>query len=101
VAVWDRGGEIDDFDIETPEHGMDFESEDLSVESVAADSATITEEVLSGARDDHFADAVAVNAALRIYAGGDADGIGAGLDAAWNAIESGAAADRLEALTAF
>jgi anthranilate phosphoribosyltransferase len=101
VAVWDRGGEIDDFDIETAEHGMDFESEDLGVESVAADSARITEEVLSGTRDDHFADAVAVNAALRIHAGGDADDIDAGLEAAWNAIESGDAAGRLEALQAF
>ncbi len=98
VAVWDRGEEITDFDIETPAYGMDFESEDLAVDDVAADSAAITEAVLDGERDDRFADAVAVNAALRIYAGGDVDDVEAGLEAAHEAIESGEAADRLEAL---
>jgi anthranilate phosphoribosyltransferase len=101
VAVWNDGGEIDDFDIETPEYGMDFESEDLAVESVAADSAAITEAVLDGERTDRFADAVAVNAALRIYARGDAEDIASGLEAAREAIGSGAAADRLDALRAF
>jgi anthranilate phosphoribosyltransferase len=101
VAVWNDGGEIDDFDVETPEYGMDFESEDLAVEDVAADSAAITEEVLEGEREDRFADAVAVNAALRIYAGGDADDIASGLETAREAIETGEAADRLEALRAF
>ena len=101
VAVWDRGEEIEDFDIETPAYGMDFESKDLAVDDVAADSAAITEAVLKGERDDRFADAVAVNAALRIYAGGDVDGIEAGLEAAHEAISSGAAAERLEALREF
>jgi anthranilate phosphoribosyltransferase len=101
VAVRNRGEELEDFDIETPEYGMDFESEDLRVESVASDSASITEAVLEGRREDRFADAIAVNAALRIYAGGDAEDIDAGLDAAWDAIESGEAADRLEVLRAF
>ncbi len=101
VAVWDRGDEIDDFDIETPEYGMDFDSEDLAVDDVAADSAAITEAVLDGDRDDRFADAVAVNAALRIYAGGDVDDIADGLGAAHEVIESGEAADRLEALRSF
>jgi anthranilate phosphoribosyltransferase len=101
VAVWNEGGEIDDFDVETPEYGMDFESEDLAVEDVAADSAAITEDVLENERTDRFADAVAVNAALRIYAGGDADDIASGLEAAHGVIESGEAAERLEALRAF
>ena len=101
VAVWDDGAEIEDFDIETPEYGMDFESEDLGVDDIAADSAAITEAVLAGDRTDRFADAVAVNAALRIYAGGDADDIAAGLDTAREALESGAAAERLEALRGF
>jgi anthranilate phosphoribosyltransferase len=101
VAVWNEGEEMDDFDIETPEYGMDFEEEDLGVDDVAADSATITEEVLSGDREDNFADAIAVNAALRIYAGGDADDIRGGLEAARDALESGAAAEKLEALRSF
>ncbi|WP_181692270.1 anthranilate phosphoribosyltransferase [Natronomonas sp. LN261] len=101
VAAWTRGGGLTDFEIETPEYGMDFESEDLRIDDVAAGSATITEEILRGERNDHFADAVAVNAALRIYAGGDAEDVDAGLDAAWDAIESGRPAERLDALRGF
>ena len=101
VAVWSEGEEMDDFDVETPEYGMDFEEADLHVDDVAADSAAITEAVLAGERDDEFADAVAVNAALRIYAGGDAEDIRGGLERAREALESGAAAGRLEALRAF
>ncbi|MFC6725610.1 anthranilate phosphoribosyltransferase, partial [Halobium palmae] len=67
VAEWDEG-EFTDYEIETPNYGMDFESEDLEVDDVAADSATIAEEVVAGERDDQFADAVALNAAFRIYA---------------------------------
>jgi anthranilate phosphoribosyltransferase len=113
VAVWnepgsgravepDRDGEgLDDFDIETPEYGMDFEGEDLHVDDVAADSAAITEAVLKSDREDEFADAVAVNAALRIYAAGDAGDIRSGLESAREALESGAAAERLEKLRSF
>ncbi len=101
VAVWNRGEELDDFDIETPEYGMDFESDDLGVDDVAADSAEITEAVLAGERDGDFADAVAVNAALRIYAGGDVDSIQDGLDVAHEAIDSGEPAERLETLRSF
>ena len=101
VAVWNEGEAMEDFDIETPEYGMDFEGEDLHVDDVAAGSAAITEAVLTGERDDRFADAVAVNAALRIYAGGDAADVEAGLERAREALESGAAAEKLEALRAF
>ena len=101
VAVWDRGGEMSDFDIETPEYGMDFESDDLGVGNVAADSAGITESILAGERDDHFADAVAVNAALRIYAGGDAEDIDSGLERARETLDSGEPASLLEDLQAF
>ncbi len=101
VAVWNEGGSIDDFDIETPTYGMDFESEDLGVENVASDSAAITKEVLAGEREDQFADAVAVNAALRIFAGGDVDDIEEGLEIAKTMIDAGEPAERLEALQAF
>jgi anthranilate phosphoribosyltransferase len=80
---------------------MDFEEEDLGVEDVALESARITEEVLAGDREDNFTDAIAVNAALRIYAGGDAEDISGGLEAARDALESGAAAEKLEALRSF
>ena len=112
VAVWNaegtawggvhgEEGELVDFDVETPTYGMDLESEDLAVDDVAADSAAITEEVLAGEREDHFADAVAVNAALRIYAGGGATDVAAGIETARDVLASGAAAGRLERLRQF
>ncbi|QSG04030.1 anthranilate phosphoribosyltransferase [Natranaeroarchaeum sulfidigenes] len=105
VAEWEADGTEDgtfeDYEIETPEYGMDFEEEDLQVDDVQADSATITEDVVTGEREDHFADAVALNAAFRIYAGGDADTLDDGLEAARTAIDDGSAAAVLEDLRAF
>jgi anthranilate phosphoribosyltransferase len=100
VAVGE-GGEMEDFTIETADYGMEFESEDLAVESVAADSAEITEAVLEGEREDAFADAVALNAAVRIFARGDAEDVAAGLETARDALAGGDAADRLAALRSF
>ncbi|MEF8852285.1 MAG: anthranilate phosphoribosyltransferase [Haloarculaceae archaeon] len=102
VAEWNRGDEeLDDFEIETAAYGMDFESEDLGVEDVAADSAAVTEAVVTGERDDRFADAVALNAALRMYAREDAATLDEGLDDARAAIDDGSAAAVLEDLRAF
>jgi anthranilate phosphoribosyltransferase len=102
VAEW-TDGDFDDFEIETAEYGMDFEYDDLGVDEddVAGDSARITEAVLAGERDDRFADAVALNAALRIYAREDADSIDEGLEMARGAIENGDAEAVLEDLRAF
>ncbi|WP_226023045.1 anthranilate phosphoribosyltransferase [Halomicrobium salinisoli] len=102
VAEWNDGDdELDDFEIKTADYGMDVESEDLEVEDVAADSAAITEDVVTGEREDGFADAVALNAALRIYAREDADSIDEGLEMAREAIDDGSAAAVLEDLQAF
>jgi anthranilate phosphoribosyltransferase len=68
---------------------------------VAGASAEITRAVVTGERTDHWRDAVALNAALRIYAGGDADSIEAGQRAARAAIDDGAAAAVLEDLRAY
>jgi anthranilate phosphoribosyltransferase len=99
VAEYD--GEFTDYEIQTSEYGMEFEREDLAVDDVAADSAAITEAVLTGERDDHFADAVVLNAAVRLYAGGDVDAIEDGLGRARGAIAEGGAQDRLAALREF
>ncbi|MBX0304898.1 anthranilate phosphoribosyltransferase [Haloarcula salinisoli] len=107
VAEWPVEGsesddeEIADFEIRTSEYGMDVTSDALAVEDVAGESAAITEAVLTGERTDGFADAVALNAALRIYAREDADSIADGLEQAREAIDDGSAADALEALRAF
>jgi anthranilate phosphoribosyltransferase len=94
-------GDFEDYEIETADYGMDFEGDDLAVESVAEDSARRTREVLAGDRTDHWRDAVALNAAVRIYAGGDADTLGDGLAVARDAVDSGAAAAVLDDLRSF
>ncbi|AGN01588.1 anthranilate phosphoribosyltransferase [Salinarchaeum sp. Harcht-Bsk1] len=101
VADWQEGADLDDYEIETAEYGMDFEEADLEVDDVAEDSAAITEAVVTGEREDHFADAVALNAAFRIFAGGDVDSLEDGLDAARDAIADGSAEAVLEDLRAY
>jgi anthranilate phosphoribosyltransferase len=104
VAEWEQtDGEASftDYEIETPEYDMAFEEEDLEVDDVAVDSATLTEAVVTGERDDHWADAVALNAGVRIYAGGDADSIAEGIDQARAAIDDGDAEAVLAELRAF
>lgn len=103
VAEWDASAdsELDDYEIETAEYGMDFEREDLAVENVAGDSATITEEVLAGEREDHFADAVALNAAFRMYARGDVDALADGVESAREVVADGSAAAVLDDLREF
>jgi len=100
LAEWD-GGDLDDDEIETAAFGMDFDRDALAVDDVAADSAAITEAVLAGERDDHFADAVALNAALRLYAAEDVHHLDDGIEVAREAIADGSAADRLAALRDF
>ena len=100
VATW-AGKEIEDFEIETAEYGMDIEESDLEVEDVAADSARITEDVLAGERKGQFADAVALNAALRLYAGGDVADLDDGLELARKTLADGDAAEVLADLRAF
>ncbi|MCU4924468.1 anthranilate phosphoribosyltransferase [Halobacteria archaeon AArc-dxtr1] len=104
VAEWDAGDDeptFEDYEIETPEFGIDLESEDLEVDDVDADSARITEEVLSGERDDQFADAIRLNGAFRIYARGDVDSLEEGLETAAAVIEDGSAEAVLEDLKTF
>jgi anthranilate phosphoribosyltransferase len=92
---------VTDYEIETAAYGMDFESDDLAVGDVAADSAGLTDSVLAGEQDGVFADAIALNAAMRIYAGGEVEHIEAGLDRAREALASGEAGARLDELRAF
>jgi anthranilate phosphoribosyltransferase len=104
VAEWTAGdgaGTFEDYEIRTAEYGMDFDREELAVADVAADSAAITEEVLTGERDDGFADAVVLNAGLRIYARSDADSLSDGVGLARSAIAEGGAQDRLARLREF
>ena len=90
-----------DYEIETAELGMDIAYEDLEVDDVAADSARITEAVLSGERTGQFRDAVVLNGAIRIYAGGGAATFGEGLDAARTVLDDGSASGVLADLQSF
>ncbi|MFC6719312.1 anthranilate phosphoribosyltransferase [Natrialbaceae archaeon GCM10025810] len=102
VVEWNaEDDDLTDYEIETANFGMDVEREDLAVDDVTADSAHITEEVLAGEREDGFADAVALNGAFRIYAGGDADSLEEGLETAREVIDDGSAESVLEELRAF
>jgi anthranilate phosphoribosyltransferase len=108
VAEWTAGADdepdeadIADFEIATGDYGFDVAREALAVDDVAADSAAITQDVLAGEREDAFADAVALNAALRRYADEAVDSLEAGLAEARDVLAGGAAADRLEALRQF
>lgn len=102
VAEW--GAETDgleDYEIETATYGMEMESDDLAVDDVTADSATITEDVLAGTREDHFADAIALNGAFRMYARQDVDSLDEGLERARAVISDGSAQAVLEQLQSF
>jgi anthranilate phosphoribosyltransferase len=77
---------------------MEFEREDLRVEDLPRDSARITEEVLAGERDDQFADAVALNAAFRVYARGDAETLDAALAETREVLRDGKAAEVLDSV---
>jgi anthranilate phosphoribosyltransferase len=101
VAEWDEGADLEDFTVETEDYGMDITSEDLEVEDVAADSAEITADVLAGERRDEFADAVKLNAALRMYAREDVASLDEGLEVAADVIASGRAESVLADLCSF
>lgn len=96
-----RDNTLTDFGIETEAFGMDFTEADLAVTDVARDSAVITEGVLAGTRDDAFTAATALNAALRLYAGGTVSDIDDGLALAREILDDGRAISLLDDLRAF
>ncbi len=93
--------EWDGAEIETDRHEMAFDGDALDVDDVPGDSARITEEVLSGEADGDLADAVAFNAALRLYARDDVESIDDGVEQARDVLADGSAEDRLVALRQF
>lgn len=101
VAEWTQGTELTDFEIRTAEFGLTVDRMDLSVEDVTADSARLTERVLAGEAPEPFPEAVALNAALRIYAGEDCADLHEGLELARTVIGDGSAQARLHELRDF
>lgn len=95
VVEW-RNDELDDYEIETEEFGMSFDRETLGVDDVRGDSARITREVLSGEREGPYAKAVALNAALRVYARDDAETLDEALYDVREVLRDGKAAEVLD-----
>lgn len=100
VAEW-NGRAVSDFEIQTASYGMDLTEDDLQVDDVAVDSARLTESILFGDREGAVADAMVLNAAFRIYAGGDATTLEEGLGLARSALEEGRASSVLSDLRSF
>lgn len=100
VAEWISGAQ-DDYTIRPEDFGISFESSDLEVDDVAADSARLTERIIEGKAGGDFAEVVALNAGIRIYARGDADSIEEGAEVARSAMDDGSAMDVLDRLRHF
>ncbi len=97
VAEWTGDG-LDTKEIDPSAFEMSFTREDLEVEDVSTASARLTREVLTGERHGQIAEAMILNAALRLYAGGAVADIGGGVELARDAVADGRAAERLELL---
>lgn len=93
-----RGGEAGKFVLDASKFG--FEKREIPKAHSAQESADIILEVLSG-KDGAARDVAVLNAAAAIYVGGKADSIGKGIGAAEDAVDSGKAMTKLEALRAF
>ncbi|MFB6310013.1 MAG: anthranilate phosphoribosyltransferase [Salinirussus sp.] len=98
MVEWRCGDEIAERQLEARKHGIEFDRSTLGVADIAADSAAITESILAGERDGPIADAVVLNAAIRIYAGGATNSIAEALEFARERLDAGAARERLSIL---
>ncbi len=87
LVEW-HNGSLRDFDLRTAEYGLNLSREDLRSDRLPEDSAAITEQLLSGKQLPCFSDAVALNAAVRIYAGGAAQSIEQGMAVAREVMQS-------------
>jgi len=95
-----RDGQVRSYEV-TPE---EFGIERASLEEIAGGDATanaaIIREILRGGKSARR-DVVLLNAAATLVAAGKVDSIGEGIPLAAHSLDSGAAADRLEALVRF
>ncbi|WP_226479979.1 anthranilate phosphoribosyltransferase [Natrinema amylolyticum] len=98
VAAEVTGSEVEEYTLEPADLGLkEHDIEDISggsPEANADDMRGIVEGTVTGAKRD----VILANAGAAIYVAGEADSLEAGADAAREAIESGAAARKLERL---
>jgi anthranilate phosphoribosyltransferase len=97
VVEW-RGGDLAERRLAAGDLGVEFDREDLAVADVAHESAALTEAVLAGEETGPIADAVALNAAIRLYAGGATESVAHGVEIARERLDGDAPMDRLDAL---
>ena len=86
--------------VDPAEHGLETAEIKTVAGGTPEENADATRAVLEGERSPRR-DLVLLNAAAAIYVGGQADDFGAGLEAAREAIDSGAAAGVLSRLVSF
>jgi anthranilate phosphoribosyltransferase len=96
-----RGGEVVDRVIDPRDLGLEPRDPAELTGGTAAENAATIRGIFAGEVHDAKRDAVLLNAAGGIAAAGDAADLAEGLALARDAVDSGAAAERLEALVAF
>lgn len=92
-----KDGEIKEYYIDPADYGIKYASKEDLLGGTGAENAEITRAVLSGKKGPQR-DIVVLNSACGIYIGGKADSIAEGIKLAEEAIDSGKAAEKLEAL---
>ncbi|HEY8498428.1 MAG TPA: anthranilate phosphoribosyltransferase [Limnochordales bacterium] len=101
LAAWVEGGEVRRFTIDPTGLGL----EPAPLEAIRGDgpatNARLLREVLSGERHGPLRDVVLLNAAGCLWAAGAAGSLAEGLELARHSVDSGAAYQRLEAMTRF
>jgi anthranilate phosphoribosyltransferase len=93
-------GELRDFEVDAASHGIRRPELSELLGGDSAQNAARLEALLRGRAEDAIADMVAWNAAGALVVAGVCADLGEGLDRAREAIRSGAAAERLDALRA-
>lgn len=92
-----KDGEVKEYYIDPADYGIKYASKEDLIGGTGADNAEITRGVLSGKKGPQR-DIVVLNSACGIYIGGKANSIAEGIKLAEEAIDSGKAMEKLEAL---
>lgn len=92
-----KDGEIKEYYIDPADYGIEYAKKEDLLGGTGADNAKITRDILSGKKGPQR-DIVVLNSACGIYIGGKANSIEEGIKLAEEAIDSGKAMEKLEAL---
>lgn len=101
VGVGDDTKLRTDFEIRPADIGAEINPTSLAVQNVASESASITESALRGNASESILNAVAINAAVRMFTRDDVTSIESGYSKARAILENGTAYDTLESLRSF